>query len=279
VSYTIGSNGLRVTPSSSGNDALPCILFFGGSFMFGEGVADEESMPYVVGARTEGRYRALNFGFHAYGAHQMLAAIEHGIVEEVAGCESRYVFYQAIVAHINRAAGETASDPHGPRYVRLRNGELFLDGRFDDEHSQVPAELAQRRTALYRHVISRSFVMRKIHGGTVGFSERLELFVAIVDRARRLVESRWPGAEFHVILWDERFQMRTLRLERALVREEFRIHRISEILTDYFADRDRYQLGMSDRHPNAMAQAMIADHIVDEVLGIEDLPATSTRSP
>jgi len=236
-------------------------------------------MPYVVGAKTEGRYRVLNFGFHAYGPHQMLAALEYGIVDEIATCEPRYVFYQAIVAHITRAAGVSSSDRHGPRYRRLRTGELFYDGQFDDEESRVPAELAPRRSALYHGVISKSFLVKEIHRGTVIFSGNLELLVAIVDRSRRLIERRWPEAEFHVILWNERFEIRNLRLGRALSGEGFRVHRISDILPGYLADRDRYRLGMGDRHPNALAHAMIADYIVGEVLELRDLRATSVRSP
>jgi hypothetical protein len=50
VTYTIDADGLRI---AAGLDENPhdnrCMLFFGCSFTFGEGVDDHEAMPYVAG--------------------------------------------------------------------------------------------------------------------------------------------------------------------------------------------------------------------------------------
>jgi hypothetical protein len=70
VTYTIDADGLRI---AAGLDENPhdnrCMLFFGCSFTFGEGVDDHEAMPYVAG--TLANLRAYNFGFPGYGPHQM----------------------------------------------------------------------------------------------------------------------------------------------------------------------------------------------------------------
>lgn len=49
VTYTIGDDGLRITPKYELIELNQCVVFFGGSFTFGEGLNDEESMPYLVG--------------------------------------------------------------------------------------------------------------------------------------------------------------------------------------------------------------------------------------
>ena len=116
VEYTIGADGLRVSPPAVAPE-LGCALFFGGSVTFGEGVADDQSMPYQLGALTGHRYRVYNFGFHGYGPHQMLAALEGGRVAEIARCRPSHVIYQAIIPHVERAAGLATWDKHGPRYV------------------------------------------------------------------------------------------------------------------------------------------------------------------
>src|SRR5262249_49780667 len=72
VTYHIGDDHRRLTPAGSG-----CVWFFGCSFTFGQGVEDNQTLPYWVGVLT-GR-RAINFGTSAYGAQQMLAALEHGL--------------------------------------------------------------------------------------------------------------------------------------------------------------------------------------------------------
>ena len=82
VVYNFDSHGLRMTPPD-GESGGECILFFGGSFAFGQGVADHETLPSLVGQKTGGRFRAYNVGFHGYGPHQMLYALEHGVIEQV----------------------------------------------------------------------------------------------------------------------------------------------------------------------------------------------------
>ena len=80
--YTIGPNGLRVSPPYEEVADVPCALFFGGSFTFGTGVEDDEALPYVAGILSEGKYRVYNFGYRGYGPHQMLAALESGLRSE-----------------------------------------------------------------------------------------------------------------------------------------------------------------------------------------------------
>lgn len=61
VTYTINANGLRHTPSSD-SSSKSCLLFFGGSFTFGEGLNDNETLPYLMGKALNEKYRIFNFG-------------------------------------------------------------------------------------------------------------------------------------------------------------------------------------------------------------------------
>jgi hypothetical protein len=94
VAYTIGSDGHRITPPGRDPGSNECIVFFGDSFTIGEGVNDDESMPYLVG--TLQPYKVRNFGFHGYGPHQMLAAIEHGLID----CKPRFAVFQTMMGHV-----------------------------------------------------------------------------------------------------------------------------------------------------------------------------------
>ena len=105
VTYSFDEHGLRISPPDERGFEQPCVLFFGGSFTFGEGVEDDEAMPYRAGVRAAGRAAVRNFGFSGYGPHQMLAAIESGFVEEAARCTPRWAVYQAVYHHVLRAAG------------------------------------------------------------------------------------------------------------------------------------------------------------------------------
>jgi hypothetical protein len=72
VTYTIGSDGFRVADNP---DARNRVNFFGCSFTFGEGLNDNETLPYLVSKTMEG-VSSKNFGFHGYGPHQALAILQ-----------------------------------------------------------------------------------------------------------------------------------------------------------------------------------------------------------
>ena len=67
VTYTINANGLRIAPPYDVRNVRGSVLFFGCSYTMGDGVADNETIPYMTGLLTHGRYATYNFGFHGYG--------------------------------------------------------------------------------------------------------------------------------------------------------------------------------------------------------------------
>jgi hypothetical protein len=80
VVYTISLDRHRVIPSnrivSSHEPSLtPRINFFGGSYMFGEGLNDNETLPYFFSKYTSS-YKLINHGFHGYGAHNALFVLD-----------------------------------------------------------------------------------------------------------------------------------------------------------------------------------------------------------
>ncbi len=105
ASYTIDSQGLRLSPPYVESESLTCVLFFGGSYIFGFGLNDTETLPYQVGLKTNGRHRIYNFAYPRYGPHQMLSALEHNLVTDLAQCQAVHGIYGAIIDHIPRVAG------------------------------------------------------------------------------------------------------------------------------------------------------------------------------
>ena len=71
VVYTIGPDGFR--RSAASGDAP--ISVFGGSFTFGEGLADNETLPYFLSDLTGKEVK--NYGIHGYGLHQALYLLQN----------------------------------------------------------------------------------------------------------------------------------------------------------------------------------------------------------
>jgi hypothetical protein len=254
VRYTIGSDGLRVAPPVAEDGGDQCILFFGGSFTFGEGVGDAGTLPYQTGLKTGGRYRVYNFGFHGYGPHQMLAALQSDFVDQRIDCKPRFVIYQGIWFHAFRSAGLELWDRHGPRYQKPENRPLERSGHFDDNlYLDTRRQIFQR---LYRSSLF-SYVHQRFRRPNLAAKK---LYLAILEEVRHVVESRYPGCEFHILFWDEPW----LPMEQLFEQSGFRLHRVGRILpAGWRADRTRYQVHALDLHPNASALGKLAEYVAE----------------
>lgn len=267
VTYTIDSKGLRVAPPVrvNGGGTPGCILFFGDSFTFGEGLQDSETLPYQVGIRSGAR--TFNFGFHGYGPHQMLAAIEKGLVRQLVDCRPDYAIYQAISHHVARVAGKVFFGQHAPRYRLGSDGSVYFDGHFDDEKkvsSWLDEELNWHlgKSSIYRILGKRE---GRVSEGDV------RLLLAIVRRSRNLLAAEYPGIKFHVILWQVRGEDRAIYGD---LRDGFRqmnipVHLVEDILPGYAVDSPTYVLSIRDKHPNALANRILADYVHKKIVSPE----------
>jgi hypothetical protein len=263
VVYTIGPTGLRKSSSAS-RKSEHCVLFFGDSFTFGEGVEDFETMPYVVGTLFD--WVIYNFGFHGYGPHQMLSALQHGMVERRIECTPRFVIYQALPAHVARAAGYTTWDEHGPKYI-VRDGQVEYAGHFDDGQARQ-TYLYDR---MYKQLLKSHLYMRLMNRYSADEKD-IGLFSGIVGASRDEIEQRFPEAEFHVLFWDVDDDGGLCRVNpcrgaiEALQGELVTLHRASTVLPGLAEGKGQYEISRYDRHPNALAHRLIAEYVVEHIV-------------
>jgi hypothetical protein len=273
VTYTLDDQGLRIaSPLTREQEATyPCIAFFGDSFTFGEGMSDEQTMPYQVWKRLGPRYHTANFAFLGYGPHQMLAALEQGLVESHGHCRPSHIVYQAIPTHVSRSAGLEAWDHHGPRYAWQTDGRVLQQGHFDDlrpstplqwlrvAHWQLPARVrtSLEASALYRTLLNSHRPVTP---------EDVALFAAIVGTAKQTASGTYPGVTFQVLFWDydDDAQVGAQVLSQ-LQAQGIVVYPISTILPGFPAERPRYEISPYDRHPNMQAHARIADFIAQHL--------------
>lgn len=272
AAYTIGPDGLRISSPSTNDDkpSTACALFFGGSFTFGQGLADHEALPFRVHEKSAQRYRTYNFGFPGYGAHQMLSALQHGLVRDTVQCDPTrvsHVFYQGITDHISRSAGRLWWWERGPKYVLTDNGGVRLDGRFEDNDDFQDRSLVQilgaqiYKSMIYHKIVQGRYVSKYGRG-------LIDLYLEIIDEARRVALADYPAADFHVLLWDEdNADNRAIR--EGLRQRGINLHLMSHILPNYRADdlNQQYRIHVRDPHPNALANKLIAQYLIREIMG------------
>ena len=260
VVYTIDSNGLRISPPYNPRETLGSILYFGDSFAFGEGVKDEETLEYRTGIRTGGKYHVYNFAYRGYGTHQMLSAVEHGMVESIVKEPLKFVIYQANFYQIGRAAGLRVVewDIYGPKYILNENGEVVYDGHFNKEKLPFAEYLKMCKT------------LNKMVSRHKGYSKKqVDLFLGIVDKSRNLLETHYPGCEFHVILWDNPKQGNNAEVIERLKKPGIRLHLIRDIYKQYQSvlNFNKSQLIIKyDRHPSPFAHDIISDYVVNKII-------------
>jgi len=272
VTYTIDSDGLRIAPPVRAGNLAGSILFFGGSFTFGEGLQDDETLPYQVGVQSQGAYRIYNFAFHGYGPHQMLASIESGRVLRVVDTPPRYAIYQLISDHVARVAGKIPYGKHSPRYVLDSDGVARLHGHFgdgDDPPSAIEIRLdgQLRKSALYRTIANLEPRTNEAD---------VRLLLAIVRKSRDELAVQFPGIQFQVILWSFKDDKRICEeLNDGLTNMNIPVHSIDGILPDFAQDPQKYILSPVDGHPNALADREIASYVVANL--VEPTPSSQPQ--
>jgi hypothetical protein len=206
-------------------------------------------------------YRVLNFGFHGYGSHQMLAALEHGIVDDaLAGSVPRIVVYQAMHYHVWRSAGLAPWDTAGPRYLLDDNGTPRHAGSFADQY--------QPWIGIRKRLMNSSIGVRLVDQHWLPPITRghVRLYVALIKRSKQVLEKRYPGVAFHVILWDWEDETRlTNAIKEELAAGGIAPHLISEVLPEFHADPGKYEIPV-DRHPNSLAHRVMAQYIYDQII-------------
>lgn len=264
VDYTIDANGLRKSPPSNESDQHDCIVFFGCSMVFGEGLEDDETIPYQLGLASGGKYRIYNFGFHGYGPHQMLSAIEHGLVQEIVACDHgpKNVIYIGLVEHALRSAGKISWDQHAPRYV-LNQGQVYHAGRFDDGIFYTRPFFVKlleylKKCYIYQRISDKRRVMT---------DKDVELFLAIIKQSQIELAKIYPNCKFNIIMWNNNKYQEYASAMKGFQERNLEVNWINQILPDYDVNPKQYRIHpVHEKHPNALANQIVARYILEKII-------------
>lgn len=200
VSYTTDELGWRITPSSK-LDSSSCVLFFGDSFTIGEGVQDNETLPFYFGRALgkQTKARIYNFGFHGYGPHQALALVQSGeIARIVKDCQSVLAIYESLPGHIARAGGFSPWEQgtNAPRFYLDPSGSLKWGNAYLHK-SPVLAKLAPKLQAR----LAQSYLYKLLQPSYSYDESYNALYFAIIDTLQKQLQEQF-GAHFALVLWD-----------------------------------------------------------------------------
>lgn len=265
VTYTIDADGLRIAPPLKTATPTSSVLFFGCSFTYGEGLQDDQTLPYQTGILSGGQYPIYNFSFHGYAPNQMMSAIETGRVKQTVRTPPRTIIYTALPDHIARVVGKIPYGRHSPHYayVLQPDGTVHFDGHFDDAHqSRLEASIRGqlRKSALYLWIDN---VFRPSTN-----DDDLRLLLALVRQSRNRLKADYPDAEFHIILWRNfPYEQKTYeKMQAGFAEMHIPVHLVENILPGYNSNPKQYWLTGENAHPNALANRLIAQYVTEKIL-------------
>lgn len=248
---SIDSNGLRITPRCVAPEKK-AVLFFGNSCTYGEGLCDSLTLPYQFGSGAMERYQAYNFGVYGYGPHHMLAQIATGMVDSVVREPVEHVVLQLLYPeHVYRMLGYYDWNIHSPQYTLDASGQPVFRGRFPDAAASGSWwKKVAGSSASYRYFTVRSMALEK---------NDKELFVAVLLKAKEMLDEKYGHPEFHLILWDWS-DGKDGTLFGRLKKEGIRVYDIREIFPGDPASLE-YRISAYDKHPNGTAYRLMSDYL------------------
>jgi hypothetical protein len=240
------------------------LVFFGCSFTFGEGLSDQQSLPYLTGERNE--LNAVNLGCTGYGIHQVYQLYLNKYLNT--DNRQRTFVYSFLYDHILRANGVYEWNQLGPYFV-LRGDSVINTGALA-AHRKVTSDKLIRYASLFGGLR----FLKKILGHLAQKNRLNSLEIAdyeatlhLLNRLAKLIAQ--SGGQLIVLDWDVRnwgnvelndlpFELIEKRLDH-VISSSVKVIRISSI-TDI---HDASNFIPGDGHPSAWMNYKISSYLGD----------------
>lgn len=190
--YTIDGQGRRALPHNPG--ALQHLLFFGCSFTYGEGVADNETFAARIAALCP-TTQVHNYAYSGYGPQQMLAQLQFGHLGNGIEQPTGQLVYVLLPEHVYRAAG-------APYYLQGWGSTSPHYALFGDSLVYYANHTAWRPI----YTAWQRFLGWSGLGGLTTIAEPdyttadIDLVVAIIEKSKQLYLQQFPQGEFWVFV-------------------------------------------------------------------------------
>lgn len=131
VHYSTDEFSRRITPMENKEDRDRFIIFFGCSFTFGEGLEDNQTLPFFTGELLP-CYEPYNYGYSGYGPQNMLVRLREPNFPSQIKQRKGVMIYSP--AHVSRAIGSYKVSTNWGRNLPFfyidKDGLLRRDGDF-----------------------------------------------------------------------------------------------------------------------------------------------------
>jgi hypothetical protein len=194
ATYTILPDGTRATPPAP--PGADIYLFMGDSFMFGQGLPDDETLPAQFARANDFRVRTIDFAAPGYAPNQLVRALEAGRFDALKGETVKAVVTWIIPAHLARVTGDEPWLGSSPRYVLEDGKPPRFTGSFDAHRWRDPVDGL-------RHLADQQFPFVAALGARQREAHQAALFTALVVRLRDLVREKFNAPLLVLYSWPD----------------------------------------------------------------------------
>jgi len=251
ANYTF-RNGLRATANSN-DHSEDCLLFFGCSVTFGEGLSDSQTMPFYYNQSADQKYRVFNYGFSGFGPHQMLAQIENRVFKDLSDCKgSKIAIYSFLPEdHVLRAAGIAQWDQFGPRYEFV-NDELKHAGQLNS----LPKRLYE--------ILVQSYAYKRLFIERTPKQKDYIRTIEIIKKSKKLLAE--GGIEF-VLLFRSQFYEKPNQeyFLSEMIKSNVPVLFLTDTIPDYYDNLYKYTFHKYDKHPVALANEITGKYLYNQL--------------
>lgn len=194
VMYTISADGSRLTPAAP--EGADSFVFLGDSFVFGEGLADRDTLPAQFAQATHFKVATANLAVPGYGPNHLVRTLE---TRRLASFQARRV--QAVVtwiipSHLDRVIGEAPWLDNAPAYALDSRGRPHFGGSFSEPHPWQPLDTATRW-------LRQRVEFLKLLGQQERQMQSADLFVALMVRLKEQVKQEFDARLIVLYSWPD----------------------------------------------------------------------------
>jgi hypothetical protein len=197
--YHFDAATARVTPAAPATSDT--YLFIGDSFVFGQGVADDETVASQFTRLNVPPARTVNLGVPGYGPNHLVRAFEAGLYDRYKDQKVKAVVTWIIPAHLQRVTGDGSWLGSSPRYV-LDDGTLRFTGTFNEHRWRDPL-------AGLHYLLGEHFAFIEAIGQKQRQEQQIELFLAMMAKLQAEARAKFNAPLIIIYSWpDESTQNR-----------------------------------------------------------------------
>ena len=281
ATYTIDSDHSRFAPIDS-KSSKPGIAvnFFGGSFMFGEGLNDDQTIPYFFTRFVPGA-TVKNYGFHGHGVHNSLKLLDDG---KVAPAQIQIIMTGAY--HAPRASCGKDYTMNHPSYRLKSNGKRqseYVSRCSERDPDELRAINQTGFDALYDNYLSKLKLSKLLFNPVreAYTPKQMDLYAAVLSDFRQLSEERnaTPVVMYLKEPWRRLLALPDYADPMPEKLDEEGYSWVDVSLAPNFRNVPRqYYLHKLNKHPSALANCLRTRLLVDYLVRINKVSNASVNN-